>query len=107
MKSRMSRSVVRRPSLPLNADDERDLISLKMYPHFRMALAELAASEPDPSIDVSEGVLLHAVFEVGMAAVRERAEFMSYQESASDAEYVADMRKANRRPRKMAEMEKS
>ena len=102
MSTRMNQAVVRRPNLPLSADDDRDLEFLKQSPQYREALSRLAVSAPDPDATLSEGVLLHAIFEVGMAAVRELAMDLGYQELASDAEYLEaakQRRKSARRPR--------
>ena len=98
----MSRSVVRRPNLPLNAEDDRELERLKTSSQYRAAIAELADSRPSADAELSEGVLLHAVFEVGMAAIRERAQEIGYSELAADADYVAakrERRAATRTPR--------
>ena len=102
MSTRMSRSVVRRPNLPLNAEDDRELERLKTSSQYRAAIAELADSRPSADAELSEGVLLHAVFEVGMAAIRERAQEIGYSELAADADYVAakrERRAATRTPR--------
>lgn len=87
MSSRMSQPVVRRPNLPLTAKDEADLAQLRQSPVLRASLAELTASGPDVEGDVTEAVLLHAVLEVGFAAVRANAEAEGYAQLA--AEYGA------------------
>ena len=87
MASRMNQTVVRRPSLPLTAADEADLMLLKESPSYQQALARLS-SQDLPEGGVKESVLLHAVFEAGLSAVRQLAESDGYEQLS--AEYAAD-----------------
>lgn len=98
MNSRMSRPVVRRPNLPLTAQDESDLALLRSSPAYRQALAQLSPSGLSPVEQVSEAVLLHAVFEAGLAAVRASAEEDGYAQLAVDyAEQAGSRRRMSRR----------
>ncbi len=94
----MTRPVVRRPSLPLTAQDEADLALLRSKPAFRRALAQLSPSAPSPEEQVSEAVLLHAVFQAGLSVVLARAEDEGYAELATDyAEQAMPRRRMSRR----------
>jgi hypothetical protein len=84
MARRLDQAVVRRPSLPLTAADEAQLAALRETASYRSALARLSRQEfPDDS-DVRESVLLHAVFEAGLAAVRQLAEAEGYEQLANE-----------------------
>ena len=98
MSSRMTQPVVRRPNLPLTAQDESDLALLRSSPAFRQALADLSPSGLSPVEQVSEAVLLHAVFEAGIAAIRASAEDEGYaQMAAGYAEQAESRRRMSRR----------
>jgi len=98
MSSRMSGHVVRRPSLPLTAQDESDLALLRSSPAFRQALAELSPSAPSPVEQVSESVLLHAVFRAGLSVVLASAEDEGYAELAIEyADRAGNRRQLSRR----------
>lgn len=75
----MSEPVVRRPNLPLTSRDEAGLAQMRESPEFRRALQRLAPSQPDAEATLAEAVLLHAIFEAGLAAVRAEAEETGYQ----------------------------
>ncbi|MEY3732984.1 MAG: hypothetical protein RL347_343 [Actinomycetota bacterium] len=99
MVRRMSTPVVRRPSLPLTADDEERLSALKEDADMRRALMELVPDEPHLLENPSEGVLLHAVVEAGFAAIRRQRELSGYAElaetrvgTAKDRRHVARRR---------------
>lgn len=81
MKTRISGSTVRRPSLPLTERNERELTLIRESVIHRNMLAELNSAEIFPK-DVSEAVVLHAVFEVGLRKVREALEERGYAELA-------------------------
>ncbi len=99
MASRMKQSVVRRPSLPLTSADEADLRLLKESPAYQQALARLSSQDLPPG-DVKESVLLHAVFEAGLAAVRQLAESDGYTQLAAErAADDATRRRLSRRRR--------
>ncbi len=87
MASRMSQTVVRRPSQPLTAADEADLALLKESAPYLQALSRLAGQGLSEG-EVTESVLLHAIFEAGLAAVRQLAESDGYGQVA--VEYIAD-----------------
>ncbi len=87
MASRLNQTVVRRPSLPLTAADEVDLALLKQSRPYQQALARLS-SQDLPEGAVTESVLLHAVFEAGLAAVRHLAQSDGYAQLA--AEFAAE-----------------
>lgn len=80
MSTRMSEPVVRRPNLPLTLRDEAGLAQLRGSPEFRRALQRLAPSQPDADAALAEAVLLHAIFEAGLAAVRAAAEEDGYRQ---------------------------
>ena len=88
MARRLDQAVVRRPSLPLTAADEAQLEVLRETASHRKALAQLSRQDFPDGRDVRESVLLHAVFEAGLAAVRQLAEAEGYEQLAS--EYAAD-----------------
>ena len=98
MASRMNQTVVRRPSLPLTAADEADLAHLKDSLPYQQALARLSGHDL-PEGDVTESVLLHAVFEAGLTAVRHLAESDGYAQLASDAADESTRRRLSRRRR--------
>lgn len=105
MASRMKTPVVRRPSLPLTAQDEADLALLRTSPEFRKALEAVAPSQPAADEDLGESALLHAIFEAGLAIVRRTAEDAGYEQLASDYAFRSDERRsiARRRPPSWAE----
>lgn len=98
MTSRVRARVVRRPSLPLSAQDERDLALLSSSSLHRDALVRLSGEDLDD--DVSEAALLHAVFEVGLTAIREATEEAGYAQLASDQAVAAIEHRAEARRRK-------
>lgn len=100
MASRMNQSVVRRPSLPLTAADEADLTQLKESMAYRQALAQLSGQDL-PQGDVTESVLIHAVFEAGLSSVRQLAESDGYTQLAADAADESTRRRLSRRRRPM------
>ncbi len=77
----MAGPTVRRPSLPLTEHDEQDLALLRESALHRNMLAELSALSAFPK-DVSEAVMLHAVFKIGLRTVREALEERGYAELA-------------------------
>jgi hypothetical protein len=100
MGNRMSQAVVRRPSVPLTARDEAELTLLRTSPTFRRALEHLAPSGPSAVESVSEAVLLHAVLEAGLAAVRAIAEADGYEQIA--AQYAGQTEARRRMSRRRA-----
>ena len=77
MASRLKATVVRRPSLPLTEADELELTRIKQSPQVREALGYLI-DVPLGDGPVTEGALLHAVFEAGLGAVRSAIEEAGY-----------------------------
>lgn len=95
---RMKQSVVRRPSLPLTAEDEADLALLRDSASHRHALVQLTQLDLHDAEQVRESVLLHAVFEAGLAAIRHVAEAEGYQQLAAEYEQSdAERRRLSRR----------
>jgi hypothetical protein len=97
MTTRMRARIVRRPSLPLTERDERDLALLSSSPGHREALERLSGLET-PSA-VSEASMLHAVFEVGLAAIRSAVEEASYAQLAAEQAGAAAQHRAEARRR--------
>ena len=89
------RDVVRRPSLPLTDRDETDLARLRDSVHYRQALTDLTGERLDAR--TSEGVLLHAIFEAGLATVRSAAEAAGYALVAADQKGQQEQRAIARR----------
>lgn len=100
MARRMSLPVVRRPSVPLTASDEEHLHALRVSPDMRRALGELAPMHPALEEDVSEGVLLHAVLQAGLTALKVRLESDGYAELAEEYASASDTRRRMSRRRK-------
>src|SRR5580704_10436193 len=98
MATRLNQPTERRTALPLTARDVADLAKLREPGPEREALADLAASLP--AGDVSESLLVHAVFQVGLRAVREAAEERSYAEAAFEQQLHADADRAAARRRR-------
>ena len=95
----MRTPAVRRPSVPLTERDERDLGLLRSSGPHREALGRLSG-EPIAGADVSEAVLLHAVLEAGLAAVRAATEEAGYAELATQQTAEAAVRRAEARRRR-------
>ncbi len=96
MASRMKQTIVRRPSLPLTASDEADLTLLRNATPYQRALARLSSQDITDGSEITESVLLHAVFEAGLAAVRQLAEAEGYEQMVADD---ATRRRLSRRRR--------
>ena len=101
MASHIRARVVRRPSLPLSERDERDLALLSSSPLHRDALVRLSG-EDVADFSVSEAALLHAVFEVGLTAIREATEEAGYAQLAADQAAEAARHHADARRRRPA-----
>lgn len=87
MATRFDQPVTRRSPLPLTERDEADLAKLRNPGPTRSALAELTPSTPTDG-DLTEAMLLHAVFRAGMRAVQDAVEMMGYDQIAAD--YLAE-----------------
>lgn len=98
MARRMSEAIVRRPSLPLTAQDERDLEQVRSDPAYRAALARISPNGEQIAGDVGESVLLHALMQVGFAAVQQAAQDAGYAELAATYAGEDQHREARRRP---------
>ena len=99
MAARMNQHAVRRSALPLTERDLADLSALRDPGPARTALVRLAPGEL-PEGDITEAVLLHAVFEAGLRAVRESVESAGYEQLAADYEAEnAERRQIARRRR--------
>jgi hypothetical protein len=83
MNARMSDRTVKRPPLPLTEHDLADLGKLRGEPPIWNALWHLARQEA-PTGEVSESVVIHAIFTVGLRAIQEAAEAASYAADAED-----------------------
>jgi hypothetical protein len=77
----MTTPTVRRSSLPLTERNEAELALFRESEIHRNMLAELSAKSTF-SKDVSEAVMLHTVFEIGLRTVREAIEEEGYAELA-------------------------
>jgi hypothetical protein len=77
----MTGPTVRRSSLPLTERDEQELALLRESTTHRNMVAQLNAVSTF-SKDVSEAVMLHTVFEIGLRTVREALEEKGYAELA-------------------------
>lgn len=73
-----------RKSLPLTADDQLTLSALRRSPMHLAVLGELAGTGVTESS--SEASVLHAVWEVGIRAVREQVEEAGYAAMAAERE---------------------
>ncbi|MDP1720225.1 MAG: hypothetical protein Q8L08_04405 [Candidatus Nanopelagicaceae bacterium] len=87
MAPRIQAPVVRRTSLPLTEQNERDLSKIRESPSYQIALEQLSGTRI-VKVKMSEAALLHAIFEAGIAAVRQKAELASYAEIASSLSEV-------------------
>ena len=100
MTIRMSEPVVRRPNVPMTAQDETDLALLQSSQAHREALALLAPGTSVVEQRLSEALLLHAVLAAGFEAIRRSVEEAGYQELGEQySKRSADRhRVARRRP---------
>lgn len=84
MSRKLNQGTERRAPLPLTARDIEDLAKLRRPSPEREALSDLAGvSLAD---EVSEALLIHAVFTAGLRAVREAAEAHGYAQLAIQQE---------------------
>jgi hypothetical protein len=83
MNARMSERTVKRPPLPLTERDLAELNKLRGEPLSWNALWSLARQET-PTGEVTESVVIHAIFTVGLRAIHEAAEAASYAADAED-----------------------
>ncbi|OBY30936.1 hypothetical protein [Mycolicibacter kumamotonensis] len=92
-----TRSTTSRKSLPLTPRDLRDLTAMRESPVHRAVLAELANTSLSETS--SEAAVLHAIWEAGVQAVRERVEETGYAQMAADREPAAERKAVARRRR--------
>jgi hypothetical protein len=107
MVSRIKSPVVRRTSLPLTAKNESELGEVRESSSYQKALEQLTGIKIEEG-DISTSALLHAIFEAGIAAVRQRAELEGYAEIAvgfSKSQTQQQRREARRRRTNWADEE--
>lgn len=99
MATRIRTKVTRRPSLPLTETDEDALATIRTTSAFSDALARLSPDPIDPAT-ATEAALLHAIFQAGVAALRDAAEVDGYAQVAAEqqADDSAHRSAARRRP---------
>ena len=97
MAMRLNEPARERKALPLTTRDLEDLDRLRSPGPERAALADLSGSQLEG--EVTESVLLHAIFAAGLRVVQEAAEASAYAEAASErrATEEEDRRIARRR----------
>lgn len=98
MATRVSAAVVRRPSLPLTAQDEAALKELRGSQEMQRALSRLCGR--DISAQNTEGSVLQALIETALRVVKAQAQERAYEELARDVTYLEDKRafRDRRRP---------
>lgn len=79
----MPNPAVRRSSLPLTERNDSELAKLRGSEPHRKMLAELSEVSSFPA-DVSEAVLLHSLFEIGLKAVQDGLELQGYRQLAAE-----------------------
>ncbi|HUW87437.1 MAG TPA: hypothetical protein VMW30_03570 [Candidatus Paceibacterota bacterium] len=87
MTTRIQAPVVRRTSLPLTEQNERDLSKIRESSSYQIALEQLSEMKVF-NAKMSEAALLTAIFKAGIAAVRQRAELEGYAEIAASLSKV-------------------
>lgn len=99
MATRMRSEIVRRASLPLTAQDDLGLATVRDSAAYHRALAALTGSDIDPS-RASEATSIHAIFTVGLSALRDEVERQGYAQMAQERQLEATERRtlAHRRP---------
>ena len=100
MSVRMSEPVVRRPNVPLTANDESNLALLRASAAHREALAALTPTGSPVEDQLSESLLLHSVLAAGFEAIRRMVEEEGYRQLAADYSADDEQRRsvARRRP---------
>lgn len=88
MSARLNEPTEKRTALPLTARDMADLARLRVPGPERDALCALGPKIPATE-ELSESLLVHAVFVTGLRAVREQAEALSYAAEAADRQASA------------------
>lgn len=94
----MSAPAVRRPNVPLTAQDEADLALLRSSTAHLQALARLTPGFSPVEQQLSEALLLHCVLAAGFEALRRSVEAAGYEElGAQYAEQGEQRRRIARR----------
>ena len=99
MATRIKSPVHRRTSLPLTEINESDLSTLLSSSAYQEALEKLSGMKIVVK-DASVSALLHAIFEIGMSAVKEKAELEGYAQiaaSQSKSDFQKERRDSRRR----------
>jgi hypothetical protein len=91
--------VVRRPSVPLTADDDLLLTAARSDPAFREELARLSGEDVAAG-EVSEAAVLHALLLVGQRAVQERRDEAGYAAIAEQLQRESEERRVEARRRR-------
>jgi hypothetical protein len=99
MAKRLRGRVVRRPSLPLTEQDERDLEVIRSTPaYLRALLDKVTPGEDVPADGLTESALIHAIFEAGLRTVRDDVQASAYAKWGDErARDTAARRQAARR----------
>ena len=82
MAIRTSGRIARRATLPLTDGDLADLEQMKSDPALRTALDELTSGDIG-SADVTESALVHAIWVIGIRAIRDHSEAAGYLDLAA------------------------
>jgi hypothetical protein len=82
MATRTSGRIARRATLPLTESDLADLERMKSDRVLRAALDELTSGDLG-SADVTESALIHAIWAIGIRAIRDHAETAGYLDLAA------------------------
>jgi hypothetical protein len=82
MATRTSGRIARRATLPLTDSDLADLEQMKSDPALRTALDELTSGDIG-SADVTESALVHAIWVIGIRAIRDHCEAAGYLDLAA------------------------
>ena len=81
MAARIQSPVKQRKSLPLTAENEAEIVKVLQTTSYQQALEELSGRKII-DMDLSTAAVMHAIFEVGISAVRQQAEREGYAQIA-------------------------
>ncbi len=81
MAVRIQSPVRQRKSLPLTAENEAEIAKVLTTASYQQALEELSGRKII-DMDLSTAAVMHAIFEVGISAVRQQAEREGYAQIA-------------------------
>ena len=82
MAARIQSPVKQRKSLPLTAENEAEIVKVLQTSSYQQALEELSGRKII-DMDLSTAAVMHAIFEVGISAVRQQAEREGYAQIAA------------------------